>query len=103
MILASALAAILTLGSTRIAAAQDFVPGGWSADVVHQSLGPLTTVTPTWGTGQVAYSPYGVYQPSLTTSPSYSSFVQAPTTTNGLIPLGKVIQRSKSPKAKRSR
>ena len=99
--LALASSLVVVVGLSASAAAQDIVPGGWSQQFHHQSLGSVT-MTPggmnSWGTGwggsNVAYSPSGVYRASNRQATGFSGYGAPARTVNMLVPLGDVIRRN---------
>jgi hypothetical protein len=93
-------AAILILaGMAGTAKAQDIVPGGWSQEFRYQSLGPVSPMPANpyasgWGGSNAAYSPYGLYRPSMQQSAGFSGYVGPPAMSNTLVPLGGAIRRT---------
>ena len=98
-----AIVAVIVAGlaaSAEKARAEDLVPGGWSMDVTHQSLGPITTAPAGWG---VAYSPFGVYSPQRSAQVGFSGYPDPPRTMNNFGFLGAATRRPSAVRARRPR
>jgi len=90
-----AVAFAVIFGTASVSRAQGIVPGGWDPVIGYQSVG-VTGNNPWQGQGGpgFAYSPYGVYSPSMPNTSFGPGYALPARTVNGLGPLGSVVRRT---------